>query len=64
MGHNIKMVIDSPSCQTSFLPQFPISVDHEWMIDLYSTADRKMNTGGRASQLNQLRGFKLDALDP
>lgn len=64
MGHNIKMVIDSPSYQTSFLPQFPISVDHEWMIDLFGTVDGKMNTGGKASQLNQRYGFKLDALDP
>lgn len=49
MWQNMKMATGSPPHQLSFLPQFPISVDHKWMINHYSTAERRTNTGGKAS---------------
>lgn len=41
-----------PPSRTSFLPRFPISARHEWLISIHNTADRRMNTGDEASQCN------------
>lgn len=48
--HHKKMVFNLLPCKPPFLPPFPISVYHEWMIHVHSITDRPRDMGGEASQ--------------
>lgn len=43
MGYSMKMVFHWLPCEPSFQPPFLIPADHEWTVDIYSTADERID---------------------